>query len=135
MKLNDVKSSATVIYALTLFTLLILNVFFGIRPIASYIHFLERSHLFFLIPLSLLLPIGLFLFDKLRYKNLMERKANQFNSAFKVVQDLLKDSNAKTQLLINDMKDANINENLLKQADEILKKSNFLVNFLPNLEP
>ena len=133
MKLNDVKSSATVIYALTLFTLLILNVFFGIRPIANYIHFLERSHLFFLIPLSLLLPIGLFLFDKLRYKNLMEKKAEQFNSTFKVVQDILNDSNAKTQLLINDLKEANVDDKLLNQANEILKKSNFLLNFLPNL--
>ncbi len=134
MKLKDVKSSATVIYALVLFTLLFLNVFLGIRPIADYINYLEQSKLFFLIPLSLLLPIGLFLFDKVRYKKLMHQKAELFHATVQNVQDNLKDSNNKMKLLISEMQEAAADNKLVNRAKEILEKSNSLLNSLYKLE-
>jgi hypothetical protein len=103
MKLKELKSSAAIIYAVILFTLLFVNIFLEIRPIANYIHYLEKSHLFILIPLSFFLPIGLFLFDRVRQQKLIDKKVELFNTTIRIVQDIVEDSNNKSQLLIQEL--------------------------------
>ena len=135
MKLKNFLSTSTIIYSVILFTVLFLNVFLGIRPVIDYFNYLQESNLFFLIPLSLLLPIGLFLFDKVRYKVLIDEKVELFKTTVLIVQDIIQDSIAKTQLLIFEMKEGNADDKLLQRANEIFDKSNSLLSSLNNLDP
>jgi hypothetical protein len=134
MKLKYFKSSATIIYTITLITFLFLNVFLEIRPIADYINYLERSHLFFLIPLSVLIPIGLFLFDKVIYEKHMDEKVELFKTTIRILQDIVEDSNTKTQLLIHELKEADVDDKILSRANDIFEKSSSLFNSLYSLD-
>lgn len=133
VNLKNFQSSATITYSLTLLVILFLNIFMEIRPITDYFNLLERSNLFFLIPLSFLLPVGLFLFDKVRYKKLMDEKEKLFNKTVQIVQDIVYGSNTKTQLLITGMQQANVDDELLNSANEIFARSNSLLNSLYKL--
>ena len=66
---------------------------------------------------------------------LMDVRAKLFHTTVRIVQDIVQDSSAKTQLLISEMQKANVDDKLINYANDISERSNLLLNSLYNLDP
>ena len=135
MKIKDIVSPSTVMFSITFFLIIFLNLAFDIRPVVDYFNLLEKSQLLFLIPLSFLLPVGLFLFDRVRYKKMVNEKVELFRITVRTVQDIIQDSQARTQMLILDMEESKVDKKLINQANEIFERSTSLLNGLYSIDP
>lgn len=135
MRIKDIISPSTITFTIILVVLLTMNLIGGIRPVVSYFHLIEETEYYFLIPISVLLPLGLFMFDRVRYKKLVNEKVQLFKTTVSTVQDIIQNSNSQMQMLILEMEEAELDKALVDRANDIFNKSNFLLNKLYNLDP
>ncbi len=135
MRIKNIISPSTITFTIILVVLLTMNLIGGIRPVVSYFHLIEKTEYYFLIPISVLLPIGLFMFDRVRYKKLVNEKVQLFKTTVSTVQDIIQNSNSQMQMLILEMEEEKIDEKLVDRANDIFNKSNLLLNKLYNLDP
>lgn len=135
MKVKDIVSPSTVFFSIIFFTIIFLNLILDIRPVVDYFNLLEQSKLLVLVPLSLLVPVGLFLFDRVRYKRMVDEKVELFQTTVRTVQDIVQDSHARTQMLIVEMEEAKVDKEIVNSATEIFDRSTTLLNGLYNIDP
>ncbi|MCX6168681.1 MAG: hypothetical protein NTX65_05055 [Ignavibacteriales bacterium] len=129
VKVIDYISLSTVIFSILFFLILFLNIFFIIRPIGDYFN----DHSWWWIPLSVVLPLGLLLVDRARYKRVNEEIFKLFQTTILTVQDVLQKSSSRIQNIMLDMEEQNVRASLLKEMDDTFNENVRLIQVLSSL--
>lgn len=135
MKIKEFIAPSTVIFLIIIVVNSVLNLFFGIRPIVEYFNYLEKSHFFIGIPLSFFIPILIVHADRVRHRNIVKQKIELFKTTIHTIQDILNNFAAKTQLLVMDLEENNVDKNIVENAQDIFKESQELIKLLSSIDP
>ena len=129
-----ISPGTVIIFSLILLNV-ILNLFFEIRPIIEFFHYLENSNFLIGIPLSFSIPLFFLYIDRQRQKKILEEKMNLFKTTIHTIQDINNNFVSRKQLLLMDLEENNVDEKIIKEANNIVKETQELVKMLSKIDP
>lgn len=114
----NLLSASTLFISLVIATTLLTYFVFNIYPIVEFLNFVGKNNLNWLLVISLIIPAGLILYDRARYKKFQQEKIVMYRTIIHKVQDNLQKVSALLQIAILDLEEKDDGKEVVTNLQE-----------------
>ncbi len=131
------KNSSAMVIAVSIVIVLILffNLVMNMHPVLYVFTYLEDKRYFWTIPLAVSFIFGFWLFNKSMRKKIVNERIEIYTATIRTIQDILQNSASSMQLLVLDMKDANVHDEIIVKAEKNIDELKAVIKTLSEVDP
>lgn len=135
MKFFSKSSTILAVFLAIVLVILLLNFVLDIHPVLSFFKYLESRKIYWTIPATVLIILGAWLLNWKMKKELVNERVEIFTATIRTMQDILQNSASAMQLLVLDMKDENVDEEIIMKAEKNIDELKKVIKALSIVDP
>jgi len=124
-----------VIFSLILIWIVFINVYYGLHPVLNIFQYLAHKNYLWLVPLFLAVLFSIWRHNINIKKKVSVERIEMFNATMRTIQDILQNSSSSMQLLILDMKEHEVQEEIILRAEKNIDELKAVIRTLADIDP